>query len=287
MGEDGTVSTVDRPAGRIVFLDVDGTYAHHGVVPPAHAAVVAAARAAGNRVLLCTGRPLAMLPAHVLAAGFDGVVASAGGYVEVDGEVLSDLRYPAELAARAVAALDAADAAYILEAPTALYGPPGVDRRVQELLAGHLRDPGRDDDEGPGDIFQKLVVADSLATCSFAKITYFASRLPWAALGDAIGDGVVILPSSISGLGDSAGEIQMAGVHKALGIEAVVAHLGLGPQDVVAMGDGLNDLEMLAYAGTAVAIEGADPRVLAAAEHVTPGPQDEGLVRAFEMLGLV
>ncbi|HEY0187820.1 MAG TPA: HAD hydrolase family protein [Cellulomonas sp.] len=281
------MSILDRTAGKIVFLDVDGTYAHHGVVPPAHAAVVAAARAAGNRVLLCTGRPLAMLPPHVLAAGFDGIVASAGGYVEVDGQVLEDLRYPAPLAARTVAALDRADAAYILEAPTALYGRPGVDERMRVELAGHLRDPGRRDDEGPGDIFRSLVMTDDLSSCSFAKITYFASTAPWEELAEEIGDQVYVLPSSISGMGASAGEIQMTGVHKALGIEVVVARLGAGPQDVVAVGDGLNDLEMLAYAGTSVAIEGADPRVLAVAGHVAAGPQDEGLVDAFRMLGLV
>ncbi|WP_062004977.1 MULTISPECIES: HAD family hydrolase [Arthrobacter] len=61
-----------------VFLDVDGTYADYGVVPDAHVRAVRSARAAGHKVFLCTGRPVSMLPEHILEAGFDGLIASAG-----------------------------------------------------------------------------------------------------------------------------------------------------------------------------------------------------------------
>lgn len=271
---------------RIVFLDIDGTYADRGVVPPGHARAVAAARAAGNRVLLCTGRPRSMLTRHILAAGFDGMVASAGGYVEVGGAVLRDQRFPRDLAERVIAVLDAHDAAYLLEAPEALYGRPDVRRRLGELLGGHLRDPDAAAD-GQGDVLDALRVPERLEECSFAKVTYFGAASPWPVVADALGDGLDLLPSSITGLGDTAGEIQLAGVHKALGIQTVLDHLGAGREDVVAFGDGPNDLEMLEYAGTSVAIAGADPRLLALADHVAAGPGAEGLVPAFAELGLM
>ena len=91
---------------RAVFLDVDGTGADYGVVPEGHVRAVRAAREAGHRVFLCTGRPASMLPESIRGAGFDGLVASAGAYVEIAGEVLVDRRFPADLAARTVAALD-------------------------------------------------------------------------------------------------------------------------------------------------------------------------------------
>jgi hydroxymethylpyrimidine pyrophosphatase-like HAD family hydrolase len=49
----------------------------------------------------------------------------------------------------------------------------------------------------------------------------------------------------------------------------------------------MNDLEMLEYAGVGVAIEGAHPRVLAAADRTAGGPRLEGLATAFAELGLV
>ncbi|WP_454051792.1 HAD hydrolase family protein [Cellulomonas sp. Marseille-Q8402] len=280
--------TLTSPQTRkLVFLDVDGTYADRGVVPPGHAAAVRAARAAGHRVLLCTGRPKAMLPERILGVGFDGLVASAGGYVELDGRVLVDQRFPEDLAAVVVEVLDQHDAAYVLEAPQALYGRPGVDARLTALLRGDLRDPeAGGTTEHPLDILAALEMSDDLSGCSFAKVSYFASRAPRQVLLEAIGDRVGILPSSVSARGDSAGEIYLQGVHKARGIEAVTADLGADRADVIAFGDGLNDLEMLAHAGTGVAIEGADPRVLAVADRVAAGPEREGLVDAFAELGL-
>src|SRR6185312_12014127 len=123
---------------RAVFLDVDGTYADYGVVPEAHAAAVRAARAAGHKVLISTGRPMAMLPESILGAGFDGVVASAGAYVQLDGEVLVDKPFPADLAARALAALDAHNAVYILEAPDAVYVPAAAEARLRAHVAAHF-----------------------------------------------------------------------------------------------------------------------------------------------------
>ena len=276
-----------RPApSRTIFLDVDGTYADRGRVPQVHADAVRSARAAGHRVLLCTGRPASLLPDHVLAAGFDGVVGGAGAYVEVAGTVLADRRFPADVAARTVEVLDAHDVAYLLEAPEAMHGRPGLDVRLGALLAGRLRGEPSDGD-GPHDILAALRMSRDLSGVAFGKVAYFGSPVPVAALTDEIGAGVEGLPSSIPGMGSSAGEIFLAGMTKAVGMAVVVERLGLRREDLVAIGDGLNDLEMLAYAGIGVAIAGADPRVLAVADRVTPGPDAGGVATALAELGLV
>ncbi|QXQ08735.1 HAD hydrolase family protein [Paeniglutamicibacter sp. Y32M11] len=75
-------SQIPSKTMQAAFLVVDGTYADYGVVPKAHAAAVCTARATGHKLLLCTGRPLSMLPTHILEVGFDGLEASAGAYVE-------------------------------------------------------------------------------------------------------------------------------------------------------------------------------------------------------------
>lgn len=270
-----------------VFLDVDGTYAHRGVVPAGHVAVVRAARALGHLVLLCTGRPRSMLPPRILEAGFDGLVAAAGGYVEIDGHVLVDSRFPVELAGRTLEVLDAHDVAYVLEAPEVLYGRPGVDERLHELLRPYLCPVDGDGREGPVDILDALRMSDDLSTASFGKVTVFASPVPVSALAEGIGPEVGALPSSIPGMGGSAGELYLTGIHKAVGIELVTEHLGIARHDVIAFGDGMNDLEMLEHAGIGVAITGADPRVIAAADRTADGPETEGLVAAFAELGLV
>ncbi|MDD0856895.1 HAD hydrolase family protein [Arthrobacter alpinus] len=164
---------------RAIFLDVDGTYADFGVVPEAHVEAVRAVRAAGHKVLICTGRPLPMLPESIMGAGFDGVVASAGAYIEVAGEVLVDKRFPADLRSRALAALDAHDTVYVLESQEATFVTPAGEDRLRAHIAAHYASAPADRAIGSSAILAGLTVRADLSTTTFAKISVFESPSPW------------------------------------------------------------------------------------------------------------
>jgi hydroxymethylpyrimidine pyrophosphatase-like HAD family hydrolase len=278
---------------RAIFLDIDGTYADHGVVPDAHVEAVRTARRLGHLVFVCTGRPLSMVPGHILDAGFDGVITGAGARVDLNGEVLKDTRFSADLAARIVDTLDANNVAYILEAPEALHGRTGVDERLRRVLtpvfAGRSGHDGvlSTDVDPVEDILGPVQYSDDLRSVSYAKISCFDSPVPLTGLMAGLGPDVGLIPSSLSALGDTAGEIFMAGTHKAVGIQVVERHLGLSRQDIVAIGDSANDIEMLEYAAIGIAVEDGHPKVLAVADSVTPGPAGNGVALAFAGLGLL
>lgn len=59
-------------------------------------------------------------------------------------------------------------------------------------------------------------------------------------------------------------------------------HLQLSPQDLVAVGDGSNDLEMITNAGFGVAMGNAVPAVKEAAAAVVASHDEGGVVEAFE-----
>ena len=82
---------------KLIFLDIDGTLTPAGSNQPPQSAMdaVRRAQAKGHLVFLCTGRNPAML-APVLALGFQGAVAGAGGYVFAGDEVLFDCPMPKE-----------------------------------------------------------------------------------------------------------------------------------------------------------------------------------------------
>lgn len=65
---------------------------------------------------------------------------------------------------------------------------------------------------------------------------------------------------------------------KAAALADVAAELGLGPADVLAIGDGRNDLEMLAWAGRGVAMGQSPQEVKAVADDVTGTIYDDGVV---------
>jgi hydroxymethylpyrimidine pyrophosphatase-like HAD family hydrolase len=71
-------------------------------------------------------------------------------------------------------------------------------------------------------------------------------------------------------------------VTKAAGMEFLAEHLGFARERTLAFGDGENDVELLDWAGYAVAVENAHERVLAVADHVCPRDVDEGVAQVLE-----
>ncbi|MBE7324135.1 HAD family phosphatase [Nocardioides sp. Y6] len=67
------------------------------------------------------------------------------------------------------------------------------------------------------------------------------------------------------------------GISKASGLQHVCDKLGVDPADVLAIGDGRNDLEMLAWAGRGVAMGQAIEEVQVAADAVTATVHDDGV----------
>ena len=74
---------------------------------------------------------------------------------------------------------------------------------------------------------------------------------------------------------------------KVVGIEKMLEHYGLTKEEMIAFGDGENDLEMLAFAGIGVAMGNAEEEVKAAADHVTEDIDDEGILKACKHFGLI
>ena len=56
---------------------------------------------------------------------------------------------------------------------------------------------------------------------------------------------------------------------KATGVEKVVEHLGLKPENVMVFGDGLNDLELFDYAGISVAMGISHDNIKEKADYIT------------------
>jgi Cof subfamily protein (haloacid dehalogenase superfamily) len=77
-------------------------------------------------------------------------------------------------------------------------------------------------------------------------------------------------------------EILPAGVNKAKAIAALSQFLGVDLSEVAAVGDGLNDLEMLSEAGFAIAMGNASDRLKTAADLVVRSNDEAGVAQAVE-----
>jgi Cof subfamily protein (haloacid dehalogenase superfamily) len=73
---------------------------------------------------------------------------------------------------------------------------------------------------------------------------------------------------------------------KGRALQRLCARLGVELDAVLAIGDAPNDTDMLAAAGFAVAVQGAAPEVLAAADAVCAPPEHAGVADVLDALGL-
>lgn len=66
-----------------------------------------------------------------------------------------------------------------------------------------------------------------------------------------------------------------------------LSHVGINWDDTIAFGDSKNDIEMIEFVATGVAMADARPEVLRVSDMVTPPAGEDGLAQAFSVLGLL
>jgi len=79
-------------------------------------------------------------------------------------------------------------------------------------------------------------------------------------------------------------EVLTKGVNKAFGLEKLAKELNIQPSEIAAIGDAANDIEMLEYAGLAIAMGNASEEVKAISDIVTDTNENNGVIKAIDKL---
>ena len=77
-------------------------------------------------------------------------------------------------------------------------------------------------------------------------------------------------------------EILPKGIDKAQRLEKLLELVGISREEIIACGDGYNDLTMIRYAGLGVAMENAVLPVRKAADYITFSNNDDGVAHVVE-----
>ncbi|QYJ03494.1 Cof-type HAD-IIB family hydrolase [Nocardioides panacisoli] len=271
---DGSTDAVDSGwQPKLVALDIDGTLLkwHHGTgassneVTPLVYAAVGRVIEAGAHVVLASGRsPLGMtaiadlLSLERRTADRVWVVASNGAVV---------FRYPPmEVVHEETFDASRAVPAVLEHHPNALVAVEerGVGYRVNRPFpAGELNGEFilTDVAEMVADPVSRVIIRDPDATVE-----------EFVELGRKLG-----LHGTDYFIGWTAWmDLSPQGVSKASGLAHVATELGVDPADVLAIGDGRNDIEMLQWAGRGVAMGQAVAEVQGIADAVTGTVDDDG-----------
>jgi Cof subfamily protein (haloacid dehalogenase superfamily) len=79
-------------------------------------------------------------------------------------------------------------------------------------------------------------------------------------------------------------EFQASGVSKASALEYLASSLGVHRSEVLAVGDGLNDMDMLVWAGCSACVGNACPEVRAVSDHVSQALYAEGVLEVIKKI---
>lgn len=273
---------------KLIFLDIDGTLTEPGRNVPPDSAVeaVCKARANGHRVVLCSGRNRGML-SPLLGYGFDGLVGSAGGYIEYGGQVVYDCP------------MTQAQQELVLD----VFQRNGVFRTVEgrdnsytdEAFKDFLRETAQADGNSEllrwrEQIESELGIrpmaeyrGEPVYKVGFVSRDAAGLREPMRILGDSFDFCI----QGTDPFGSINGELINKAFNKGLAVERLCGYLGVPIRDTVAFGDSMNDLKMIQTVGLGICMGNGSEALKKIADEVCLPVGEDGLFHAFASHGLI
>ena len=257
-----------------VFVDIDRTiWDEKRVIPDSTREAFARLKANGHLVFLNSGRSRGhIFDPKLTSLPLKGIVAACGTHIEADGKLLYEQYLPWEQLQNALALLREESMPYILEGREYLWmnteefgHDPYVERLFSELGPRAKR-------------MEELTAEDQINKFSAAA----TERTDMARIEKELAGKYRLLkhtPTVAEFIPEDSG--------KAKGMERVCELFDIPKEQTYAIGDSVNDLDMLEYAAHGICMGNGSEVAKAAAEYVTDALHEDGLYKAMEHYGLI
>lgn len=254
---------------KAAFFDVDGTFYSHEIhgVPESHLKVLDALKKKGIKTFLATGRHFEELKDLDMAdIAFDGYVMLTGQIcTDKDKNLIFGNPIKRENAEFLFHAFEKKELPMMLVEKDHFYVNMQSDIVVNGQAAISSPTPSLGVYEG-APIYQMVVYGGKEVERELAKKVPDCTFTRWSDFG-------VDVISKDGG--------------KVIGIQKILEHYGIRQEEMIAFGDGENDMEMLQFAGIGVAMGNAEAEVKALADYVTADIDDDGIWKACKHFGLI
>lgn len=268
MPEAPDLSILDGLRPRLIAVDLDGTLVPQSDgVPPGVAEAVARVQGEGAIVAAATGRSLSTTGYVARDAGMHdwAVVSNGAMIVTVDPETVIEAQ-----------TFDATALVNELRPslPNAIFA---VETTTGEFLTSqHFVDRGVS-------LHIREVPWEQLTSEPVVRVVIRSYDHLEEGLGPIVEH--LDIHSIAFGITDVAWlDLGIKGVTKATGLERLCARLGIDRSEVLAIGDSMNDIEMLQWAGTSVVMGHAKPNIKALGDAITGSVPGEGVIQVLDRL---
>lgn len=256
---------------KAAFFDIDGTLVSFKThkVPTSTVAAIRKLRHEGVKVFIATGRPLPFIR-NLDEIEFDGIMSTNGAYcVTQSGEIICQYMVPKDDIRRMIESsrTNPIPVLFASNERTILCNSQTIERQVEEVF--RLLDIP---------LPEKRPIEDALDMDVMQVIAFFKEEAEGHIMGE------ILQGCTAERWHPNFADCIYKGKNKATGIEEICRHYGFTRNDVIAFGDGGNDISMLQYAGLGIAMGNANQDVKKAADIVTASVDEDGIAIIVDKL---
>lgn len=260
---------------RLVAVDLDGTLLTDEMeLCTRTGRAIAAIRRLGVKVVIATGRPFPSARPYAIRLGVNLLVPYNGAQVRdvATGSFLLNLSLTPETAAGVVNVLETKGFSPRVYARDHLLVPRLTDEvlYLKEKFGVPVRAVGR--------------LSTFLASVPGAGVDMVTVRGGTETLEETVAEVARRFAGEVVGRRPNphALDFVSVGAGKEAALRTIAGRLGVEREEVMAVGDGENDIAMLRWAGIGVAMANAGPELLAAADWIAPDNNHAGVAAALE-----
>lgn len=269
---------------KVVFLDVDGTLlTMDGELPDSARNALICARANGHQMVLCTGRARCQITDWFPMELLDGMITAAGSCVYVGDRVVYSKLFSKDQTVRFAQYCKENNMPYFFQAEDKLYSALWCQQDNYDLFLAK----GMDEEKVKEVLDSVCFLEHPERQPNIEKALYYNCPKDATAVQKELGSDFYITDSSFKVSRFCDGEVTLAGVDKSAGIAAYLEAVGVPREDSIAFGDGPNDLEMIEYVQTGVAMGNSIPALKERAQLVCGNVWEDGLAEGFKTVHLV
>ncbi len=276
---------------QIIFIDVDGTLCNdYGRVPESAGLAIRKARQNGHKVYLCTGRSKAEITDEIKKIEFDGFIGAGGGYIEEQGKLIFHKKFDLADLSSIVRFFKKEGIGYYLESNDGLFASDTCIPEIRKQLFKGLDKTDAEYQKRDRELrfFFDLLLPEKPVSelTSVNKISFISDHVPFEKVKNTYQDKFTILHTTVPLFGKNSGEIVLRGINKEVAIRYLLTHLDMSNEQTIAIGDGMNDFEMLQFVNYGVAMGNAKEELKDIADFITDTPDNDGIANFFKQHGL-